>query len=474
MLRDHFLSVIKKNFDYQCTGSQEVLLDKLSGFVTNGNDRTLFLMRGYAGTGKTTVISSLVRALSHFGMKSVLLAPTGRAAKVLSSYSGKQAFTIHKKIYRQKSSKDGFGEFALDRNLHRDTIFIVDEASMISNHSREMVLFGSGRLLDDLISYVYNDLNCRLILVGDSAQLPPVGIDISPALDNEAIKGYGLEISEANLTDVIRQAEGSGILCNATSIRDIIRVKGTVTGIPEFNLNGFDDIIRLDGRYLVEEITGAYDNCGMGDTLVVTRSNKQANKYNQGIRNQILWREEMLTPGDYMMVVRNNYYWLDESDDISFIANGDIIEILRIHRYEERYGYRFADVTLRFTDYGDLEAEAKIMIDTINLETASLSGEDNKAFFYAVLEDYADEKSKKKRYDKVRKDPFFNALQVKFAYAVTCHKAQGGQWHTVFVDQGYVDKNNITIEYLRWLYTAFTRATDKLYLVNFKDEYFKD
>lgn len=474
MLKDHFLSALKENLDYFPTEGQEKLLKRLSGFIVEGDERELFLIKGYAGTGKTTVISSFVNTLSEFGLKSVLLAPTGRAAKVLSSYSRRSAYTIHKKIYRQKSSKDGFGEFALDRNLHKDTFFVVDEASMISNRSHEQVLFGTGRLLDDLISYVYNDQNCRLILIGDTAQLPPVGIDISPALDAGVLKSYGLGITESVLTEVVRQAKDSGILNNATSIRDLITGFKEGIKLPKINTEGFNDIVKLNGKYLVEEISGSYDRCGMGQTLVVTRSNKQANKYNQGIRNQILWMEEMLTQGDYMMVVKNNYFWMKDGEDIDFIANGDIIEILRIHRYEEMYGYRFADVTIRFVDYENIEAEVKIMVDTINLETASLTSEDNKTFFYAVLEDYAEEKNKKSRYDKVRNNPYFNAIQVKFAYAVTCHKAQGGQWNTVFVDQGYVNRDNITIEYLRWLYTAFTRATDKLYLVNFSDEFFCD
>lgn len=472
MLKNHIVAILKENLGYEPTSSQEALMDVLADFILRPDRKEVLLVKGFAGTGKTTIVSALVKTLQHFRLRSVLMAPTGRAAKVFASFAGKTAYTIHKKIYRQKSTKDGFGKFVLEKNLHHKTIFLVDEASMISNQNRELSIFGSGRLLDDLITYVYNENSCKLILIGDTAQLPPVGLEISSALDKKILEGYGLEVHEVFLSDIVRQALGSGILMNATSIRN--QIESNDIHLPSLNLKDFDDIIRVSGEDLIEEITGAYDKSGMEGSMIVVRSNKMANKYNAGIRNQILWKESEIATGDYIMVVKNNYFWADDEHRIDFIANGDIAEIRKIIAYQEQFGCRFADLVLKFPDYNDVELEAKVLLDTIMLEAPSLNENQNKELFYKVLEDYPETKSKKQQFDQVRNDPFFNALQIKFAYAVTCHKAQGGQWPVVFIDQGYLNQEMINIEYLRWLYTAVTRATQKLYLVNFREEYFKD
>lgn len=470
MLKNHIIAILRENLGHEPTISQEELMEVLADFILRPDRREVLLVKGFAGTGKTTIVSALVKTLQSFRLRSVLMAPTGRAAKVFASFAGKTAYTIHKKIYRQKSTNDGFGKFVLEKNLHHKTVFLVDEASMISNRNAEMSIFGSGRLLDDLISYVYNDNSCKLILIGDTAQLPPVGLAISSALDKKILEGYGLEIHEMFLKDIVRHSIGSGILMNATSIRN--QIESGEIRLPSFNMNGYHDIIRLSGEELLDEITTAYDRSGMNSTMIVVRSNKMANKYNAGIRNQILWKESEISAGDFLMVVKNNYFWVDEDDRFDFIANGDIAEIIKIISCQEQYGFRFADLVLRFPDYQDLELKAKVILDTIMLEAPSMSEKENKDLFYAVLEDYPETKSKKQRFDQVRNDPFFNALQIKFAYAVTCHKAQGGQWPVVFVDQGYINEDMINIEYLRWLYTAMTRATEKLYLVNFRDDYF--
>ena len=479
MLKDHIKNIILDKLKFQATNDQNNLIDGLSEFILDNNTNQIFLIKGYAGTGKTTIISALVNSFKKLRIKSVLMAPTGRAAKVLTSYSKKTAYTIHKKIYRQKSSKDGFGVFVLDANLHSNTFFIVDEASMISNSSGEASIFGSGRLLDDLIKYVYNDKSCKLILIGDVAQLPPVGNDISPALDTKKLSSYGFEVKEYNLKEVVRQDKDSGVLFNATNIRNLIA--GEKYEFPKLEVEDFPDINQISGSDLIETISEAYDKYGYEETMIITRSNKRANQYNKGIRSQILWREEEIAVGDFLMVVKNNYFWVDDimkktlpTDQIDFIANGDIAEITKIKKYQERYGFRFADVSLRFIDYGDLEIDCKIMLDTLDINTAALSNDDNKRLFYQVLEDYQNQKIKKKQYEGVRNDEFFNALQVKFAYAITCHKAQGGQWKNVFIDHGYVNEDMMDKEYLRWLYTAFTRPTEKLYLVNFNKKFFKE
>jgi exodeoxyribonuclease-5 len=471
MLKDHIKKIILEKLKHKPTRDQNRLISGLSEFIMDDDPNKIFLIKGYAGTGKTTIISALVNAFKTLKIKSVLLAPTGRAAKVLSAYSNKTAYTIHKKIYRQKSSKDGFGIFALDNNLHSNTFFIVDEASMISNKSGDSSIFGSGRLLDDLIKYVYNDKSCKLILIGDTAQLPPVGIDMSPALDPDQLNLYGLTVLEYNLKEVVRQHEDSGVLLNATNIRNLISSENYT--FPKFELDDIADIQKISGADLIETISDSYDKYGYEDTMIITRSNKRANQYNKGIRSQILWREEEIAVGDFLMVVKNNYYWIDENEKIDFIANGDIAEIIKISKYEERYGFRFVDVTLRFIDYGDLEIECKIILDTLDINTAALSSEDNKQLFYNVLEEYQHEKTKKRKYEGVRNDEYFNALQVKFSYAITCHKAQGGQWKNVFIDHGYIAEDMMDKEYLRWLYTAFTRPIEKLYLVNFDKRFFK-
>lgn len=472
MLSDFIASLLEDKLKFTPTDDQKKLIHSLAEFITSSGQDEIFLLKGYAGTGKTTIVSLLTEVLPEVKIRTVMLAPTGRAAKVLTTYTGKQAFTIHKKIYRQKSSNDGFGEFTLDKNLHTNTIFIVDEASMISNSSYENSIFGSGRLLDDLIQYVFNDKNCKLILIGDSAQLPPVRLEISPALELKNLEGYGKKVYEMNLTNVVRQSKESGVLHNATYIRNLI--PGYDQSYPKFTIEGFDDFIRIGGQDLIENLSDTYDKNGIKDTLVICRTNKRANRYNQGIRNSILWREEEISEGDYIMVVKNNYFWTETNEKISFIANGDVAEILKINGYEELYGYRFANVTIQLIDYEYIELDTKILLDTLYVEAPALTSEENRAFFFKVAEDYAEEKSRKKKYQKVRENPYFNALQVKFAYAVTCHKSQGGQWSTVFIDQGFITDDRLNIEFLRWLYTAVTRASKKIYLVNFKDEFFND
>lgn len=461
-----------KNLGNVPTDDQSAALRMFASYICDNNNDVIFLMTGYAGTGKTSVISSLVKTLDILRMKSVLLAPTGRAAKVLASYAGKQAFTIHKKIYRQKSSKDGVGSFSLNRNLSRDTFFIVDEASMVSNSSSESSIFGTGRLLEDLVEFVYSGTDCKLILVGDPAQLPPVGSVLSPALDPRELAEYGFGLCTCELKQVVRQSENSGILMNATGVRMQIAVNEICK--PRIDCHNFVDTIRLRGEDIIEELSSAYGTCGLEGTIVVVNSNKQANRYNQGIRNRIFFREEEVSTGDILMVVKNNYNILNEEEDgTDFIANGDICEVKRIRDQEERYGFRFADMTLQFNDY-EMELDVKVMLDVLQLDTPALPQEKSKAFFLSILEDYQHIKTRNKQYEAVRRDPYFNALQVKFAYAVTCHKAQGGQWERVFIDQGMFNRNEVNIEYLRWFYTALTRATEKIYLVNFADDFFEE
>jgi exodeoxyribonuclease V len=459
-----------KNLVNTPTDDQSDALKKIAGYICDNNNDVIFLMTGYAGTGKTSVISSIVKTLDMLRIRSVLLAPTGRAAKVLASYSGRQAYTIHKKIYRQKSSKDGVGNFSLDRNLHKDTFFIVDEASMVSNSSGDSSLFGSGRLLDDLIEFVYSGTECKLILVGDTAQLPPVGSILSPALDPASLGGYGFGLITCELKQVVRQSETSGVLMNATRVR--LQVAETNLVHPSIDCINYKDTIRITGEELIDEISSAYGTCGMEETVIVVNSNKQANRYNQGIRNRIFFREEEISPGDIVMVVKNNYFIIDEDEDgTGFIANGDIAEVRKIRKYEERYGFRFADMVLKFPDY-NLEIEAKVMMDVLHLDTPALPSDRNKELYQSILADYLNIKTRRKQFEAVRNNPYFNALQIKFAYAVTCHKAQGGQWERVFIDQGMFNRNEITIDYLRWFYTALTRSTDKVYLVNFSEDFF--
>jgi len=472
MLSNHISKILIENFEYTPTTSQYNLIDKLSEFIVNSKENSIFLLKGFAGTGKTTIINSLVKTFDIFKINSVLLAPTGRAAKVLSHYSQKNAYTIHKKIYRQKSMSDGLGIFVLDLNFHSNTYFIVDESSMIANQSNDLSIFGSGKLLDDLMEYVFNKKNCKLILIGDTAQLPPVGIALSPALNINEYQYSKFSVYEYTLTDIVRQYENSGILFNATEIRNLI--ENHTNDKIEINLKIFDDIIKITGEYLIEEIADSYNKFGIEDTIVITRSNKQANRYNQGIRNRILFREEQISVGDYLMIVKNNYHWIQNNEDFDFIANGDIVEIIKIYGYEEKYGFNFANIKVRFIDYKDIEIKTKILLNTLSSESAALSNEDNKKLFYAVFEDYNNIKGKRKRINKVREDSYFNALQVKFAYAVTCHKAQGGQWKSVFIDHGYISNKEIDFEFLRWLYTALTRAIEKIYLVNFNSSFFNE
>jgi exodeoxyribonuclease-5 len=472
MLKNHLYDTLCLHLQFDPTEGQKILMDTLAEMMTSQVDHQLMLVKGYAGTGKTSVISSFVKTLNDFKMRPVLMAPTGRAAKVLSLYSGEKAFTIHKKIYRQKSSADGFGAFVLNFNTCSHTFFIVDEASMISRYSADQSFFGTGNLLEDLLKFVYNDRNCRLVLIGDTAQLPPVGQEESPALDRRHLESYGLEVFECELTEVVRQSQESGVLHHATAVREFIT--GRQPGYPSLEPGMFPDVERITGEDLIETITDAYGKYGIDETAVICRSNKQANRYNQGIRSRILYREEELTPGDFLMAVRNNYHWIRDAENIGFIANGDIVRVIRIRKYTERYGFRFAEVDLCLPDYDDYEFTAVIMLDALCSEAASITGEQNRRLYASVAADYAHIKPKAQQYKKIKEDPYFNALQVKFAYAVTCHKAQGGQWQCVFLDQGWLTDEMPDIEYLRWLYTAITRAAEKLYLINFSKKFFAE
>jgi exodeoxyribonuclease V len=472
MLKNHIEALLRENLRFPATDCQSRLITGLSDYISSSGSKVIILIKGFAGTGKTTMISALTRSLSSVNIYPVLLAPTGRAAKVMSGYTDMPAFTIHKKIYRQQSSSDGMGRFILDRNIHKNTYFIVDEASMISNKNLENSIFGSGRLLDDLFEFISSGINCRLILVGDTAQLPPVGINMSPALDVSALSSYGVKVIEYELTDVVRQASDSGILSCATQIRKTIS-KRMNTGFFKLNIDSSTDVVRISGEDLVESITMCYEKYGLFETTVVTRSNKRANLYNQGIRDSILFREDQINRGDILMVVKNNYYWKDDTQKLDFIANGDIAEVVKIYGYEKVYGFHFADVCLRFIDYEDVETDCKIFLDTLSIETASFSSDQNRQLFESVAEDYTDIKNKRDRWEKIRNNPYFNALQVKYAYALTCHKAQGGQWKAVFIDHGYLIENMLDNEYYRWLYTAFTRSVEKLFLINFRPEFFK-
>ena len=458
------------NFPFEPTVEQEKTIEKLSEFILSGNDRKVFLLCGYAGTGKTSLISALVRTMEQLERKTVLLAPTGRAAKVFSHHSGKSAHTIHKCIYRQKSIMDS-STFTLAENRMQNTLFIVDEASMISNDA----MSGTGGLLDDLIEFVYSGHGCSMLLLGDTAQLPPVGEFLSPALTESYLRSMFLDVTATQLTQVMRQLSESGILYNATMLRQRIDEEDTYDP-PQITLKGFDDICSVHGEELIEAIESCYDKAGTDDTIILCRSNKRANVYNEGIRRRILYREEELCRGEILMIVKNNYFWREELgkedktllEKLDFIANGDIAEIIRVNGTEEMYGFRFADVTLSLIDYEDCEIDVKIMLDTLTSESPSLTREENERLFAAVWEDYPEIHSKRKRMEQIRKNPYYNALQVKYGYAITCHKAQGGEWKRVFIDQGYISEDMISPDYYRWLYTAFTRASEKLHLVNWK------
>lgn len=466
-------ALLREHFPHEPTADQDFLIDQLGFFLSSSEKDNLFIIKGYAGTGKTTAVRSIVDSLPALRWKSVLLAPTGRAAKVLASYSGKQAFTIHKKIYRPKKAGDGIMGFARMENKHTNTIFIVDEASMISGYSTNSGGFGqSGNLLEDLLDYVYNGVNCRLILIGDTAQLPPVGHALSQALDEEYLqRSFHVQVKSVELKQVVRQDVDSGILANATRIRELL-ASDTEENL-RMDASGFPDFERVTGEFLQEALQDAYDQYGPDQTLVVCRSNKRANAFNQQIRARIRWQESDLEAGDHLMVVRNNYFWLDTDSKAGFIANGDILEVLRIQGRQELYGFDFADVTVRMVDYPDEpNQEFKVMLDSIAAEGPGLPRDRHEQLYKGVLEDYMDIPSASKRQAKIKKDPFYQALEIKFAYAVTCHKAQGGQWDAVFVDQGYLPDDQLGTEYYRWLYTAITRASKKVYLVNFRDSFF--
>ncbi len=469
-----FYKKLQQDFPHNPTDKQDILLQQLSRFVLSPKNNTIFLLKGYAGTGKTTVIGTLVKNLWKAKMSSVQLAPTGRAAKVISNYSNTQAQTIHKKIYYPKKQSGGGVSFTLQRNKHRNTLFIVDEASMISDTASDSKLFENGSLLDDLMEYVYSGNNCKLMLIGDAAQLPPVKMDLSPALDERLLSlQFDKNVDGIELDEVMRQAETSGILKNATRIREFL--DDELYEDFRFDLSGQKDVERLiDGHEIMDAINDSYSENGNEGTAIIVRSNKRANLYNQNIRNRILFKEEEVSAGDYLMVVKNNYFWLDAKSEAGFIANGDIIEVLEIFSIKELYGFRFAEVKVQMTDYPNLKPfETVLLLDTLTSETSSLSYEEGNKLYQEVMKDYADEKSKYRKFLKVKNNTFFNALQVKFSYAITCHKSQGGQWETIFVEQPYLP-NGMDKDYLRWLYTAVTRARKKLYLIGFKDDMFID
>lgn len=468
-----FYSILHKNFPFKTTLKQDVFFQKIALFVTSDINNELFLLKGFAGTGKTTLISTLVNQLVSVNKKYVLLAPTGRAAKVIANYSEKPAFTIHKKIYFPKKSSGGGVSFTLQQNKHKNTVFIVDESSMISDVNAESKLYDSSSLLDDLMSYVYSGENCKMILIGDTAQLPPVNLSISPALMAETLElNYNKQVYQIELDEVMRQEEGSGVLHNATLIRELI-TNYYDSGF-QFQLKGFKDIVRLvDGYDIQDAINTAYSNYGIEDTAFIVRSNKRANQYNQQIRTQILFKESELSVGDFLMVVKNNYFWLKESDEAGFVANGDIIEVLDIRGFMDIYTFKFAKVTIRMVDYPNQKPiDTILLLDTITSVSPSLTYEESNRLYQEVMKDYENEKAAYKKLQKVKENDYFNALQVKFSYAITCHKSQGGQWNTVFVEQPFLP-DGIDVDYLRWLYTAVTRAKEKLYLIGFKDDNFE-
>ena len=474
MNSSEFYSLINQQFPFTPTHKQGIALQRLSEFIFNTSKDQVFLLKGFAGTGKTTIISLIVTNLWKIKKSAVLLAPTGRAAKVISNYSKKEAFTIHKKIYFPKKDKGGSVKFVLQPNKHKKTLFIVDEASMIPDIPSESKLLENGSLLDDLMQYVYSGHECKLLLIGDTAQLPPVKLDLSPALNEKTLNlHYNKQVSTLELDEVVRQEQDSGILVNATNVREAI--DNSAFENFKFDLKDFKDIIRLvDGHEIMDAINEAYSNLGNEETAIIVRSNKRANLYNQQIRSRILFNENELTTGDFLMVVKNNYFWVKPTTEAGFIANGDILEVLEIFKIEELYGFTFAEVKVRMVDYPRMRPfETMLLLDTISAETPSLSYEDSNRLYEEVMKDFENESSNYRKFLKVKNNKHFNALQVKFSYAITCHKSQGGQWNTVFVEQPYLPKG-IDKEYLRWLYTAITRAQERLYLIGFKDEFFED
>ena len=482
MVVDELKYKILQQFGFPPTQEQANALDVFARFLTDRNPQVVMILRGSAGTGKTSLSGAIVRTLQSIRQKVMLLAPTGRAAKVFSLNSGTPAYTIHRRIYREKSFSGVDGQFNLNDNLFTDTLFMVDEASMVANMGLGGMSFGSGCLLDDLVHFVYQGRNDRLMLIGDKAQLPPVGEEESPALNAAMLQGYGLTVYECDLNEVLRQSEQSGILYNATMIRQMI-THDDITQLPKIRFTGFSDIKPMPGAELIEALADSYHHVGLDDTIVVTRSNKRANIFNQGIRNMVLDREEELSQGDILMIVKNNYYWMEEerkkmkekdnqvpSDEIpAFLANGDRAKVLKVRRRIDLYGFRFATLLLQFPDYGNYELEATVLLDTLTSEAPALTHEQQEQLFHQIEEDYQDVPLKTDRMKAIRQDQFYNALQVKFAYAVTCHKAQGGQWAHVYVDQGYMTDDMLMPDYIHWLYTAFTRATEMLYLVNWPE-----
>ena len=478
MIIDELKYKILQQFGFPPTQEQAHALEVFAEFLTDRDPHAVMILRGSAGTGKTTLSGAIVRTLKEIRQKVMLLAPTGRAAKVFSLNSGSPAYTIHRRIYREKSFSGVEGQFNLNDNLYTDTLFMVDEASMIANMGLGGMSFGSGCLLDDLVHFVYQGRNDRLLLIGDKAQLPPVGEEESPALHAAMLEGYGLKVYECDLNEVLRQSEESGILYNATMIRQMI-THDDITQLPKIHFAGYSDIKPMPGAELIEALADSYHHVGLDDTIVVTRSNKRANVFNQGIRNMVLDREEELSQGDILMIVKNNYYWMEEerksnnklqSNEIpAFLANGDRAKVLKVRRRIDLYGFRFATLLLQFPDYGNYELEAMVLLDTLTSEAPALTHEQQEQLFHQIEEDYQDIPLKADRMKAIRQDQFFNALQVKFAYAVTCHKAQGGQWAHVYVDQGYMTDDMLNPDYIHWLYTAFTRATEMLYLVNWPE-----
>ena len=495
MISDDLCGLIRRNFAHEPTNEQYLVLRKWEEFLLSRKPNTLFLLKGYAGTGKTSLVAALVKTLLQLKQSVMLLAPTGRAAKVFSSYADAPAYTIHKRIYRQKSIVD-MDNFQTNINLHKHTLFIVDEASMISNEGLAGSMFGTGRLLDDLMQFVYSCEGCRLILVGDTAQLPPVGEEESPALCKGVLEGYDLDVTEIKLTEVVRQEQESGILWNATHLRQLMQDE-LYYDFPRLRTN-FPDVCVMPGDELIEALESSYHHCGMDQTIVVTRSNKRANIFNNGIRARILDYEDELSGNDLVMVAKNNYYWteringnvnpefkiqnskfkaqnsqlsaLNSQLSTSFLANGDVAVVRRFRNERQLYGFRFADATLRFPDYDNMELDVTVLLDTLQSEAPALTRQQQEQLFNAVWEDYPEIRDKRERMKRLRQDPYYNALQIKYAYAVTCHKAQGGQWQHVYIDQGYVTEEMLTPDYFRWLYTAPTRATEKVFLVNWPKE----
>ena len=472
MTPSEFISLIKKDLNYQPTPEQEHVLTVFSQFLADRNPHSVMVLRGSAGTGKTTLAAAMVSTLHRLGQKLTLMAPTGRAAKVFSLHSNLPAYTIHRRIYREKNYTGISGIFNLNDNRYRRMLFVVDEASMIgSRPDAGDITFGTASLLDDLIQYVYSGDGCRLLLIGDNAQLPPVGETEAPALNTALLEGYGLKVWECSLASVLRQSQFSGILYNATQIRALI----DEPVLPRIRLWSFTDVQRIPGDELIESLATSYTEAGIDDTIVLTRSNKRANVYNQGIRASVLDREEALCTGDMVMMVKNNYFYTlstqqDGKDGGAFLANGDRAKILRVRHFRSFYGFQFADVCLQFPDYDEAEIEATVIMDTLTSEAPALTREQNEQLWQSVMNDYQDLSLKTDRLKAMKADRYYNALQIKFAYAVTCHKAQGGQWQHVYIDQGYMTDDMLTPEYMHWLYTAFTRATRKVFLINWPEK----